>query len=224
MNSYGSTSSTGSASSGAGGNGSARSAPSNGPSPGPNAAHQPRYFHLAESNTQNTNSSTDTAIHMKHRRHHSDGGSAEELRKLYDQQQKILDQLMKDREGTYKLLKKVEKDISELRGENQQLQVNFTQFHFCVLSYLQSENANLREGKGKLLPKGDDTLEQKLSELTKAQERMASVVEQLQSENAEIPKYLQTTQKQEVIISKLEQLLKFSINEIKKSTFVIDAI
>ncbi len=52
----------------------------------------------------------------------SDTGS-EELRRILDQHQRLIEQLSKDREGTNKLLRKVEKEISDLKSENQALQV-----------------------------------------------------------------------------------------------------
>lgn len=47
------------------------------------------------------------------------------------------------------------------------------------------------------------------------------MIESLQSENANIPKYLEANQKQEKVIQKLESLLTFSISEMKKGTLVV---
>ena len=51
------------------------------------------------------------------------GAGGDDVRRLLDQQQRILEQLMKDREGTNKTLRKVEKDLTDLKGENIVLQV-----------------------------------------------------------------------------------------------------
>lgn len=65
----------------------------------------------------------------------SDTGS-EELRRILDQHQRLIEQLLKDREGTNKLLQKVEKEISDLKTENQALQVIITTNQTVYLSIL----------------------------------------------------------------------------------------
>jgi hypothetical protein len=62
------------------------------------------------------------------------------LHKALEQQQRLIEQLINDREGVQQVLRRVERDISELKGENEILMV------FCfTLSFLKlTSNSGFR--------------------------------------------------------------------------------
>lgn len=92
-------------------------------SPNPNNNKMYRYNELDSTMTEDITTIND---HYDTHNNNNIGGiqgfGGNDLRRLLEQQQMILEQLMKDREGTNHTLKKVESDLSELRHQNQALQ------------------------------------------------------------------------------------------------------
>lgn len=83
--------------------------------------------------------------HNNNNNSNNNGFNGNDLRRLLEQQQTILDQLMKDREGTSNALKKVESDLSDLKNQNQVLQrentilraesIKVIIFFFCLFTW-----------------------------------------------------------------------------------------